>query len=250
MRKSYIAGFVIMAGLSIVLSAACFAQTQPPVGYWPFEESEGLAIKDASGRGHDGAIINECRGVQRVVGRTGRGLQFTGGDPAGRNQAGAVALEGMGEVDWSKGLTVELWLKLNALERSATVELVSNTVADRGPGFRFMISWQSLWLRSGEGGSGATWGAGSNAATAPLKIGEWTHLAGTYDGSIFRVYIDGALVKESDPGLKLTPGEKTIVLGSYGGGYAYGLDGVLDEVKLYNAVRSPAEIMLDARLGR
>ena len=153
------------------------------VGYWPFEEREGLRVEDASGAGRHGEILNDSRGVQRVAGRNGGALQFAGGDPNARGAAGCLALPGLKEQDWSKGLTVELWARFTALDRPATYEMVSDTRDDRGPGFRFMVSWLSLWLRSGEGGGGKTWGAGTDANVTPLRPGEWYHLAGTYDGA-------------------------------------------------------------------
>jgi hypothetical protein len=244
----------LLLTLSVALCCLpALAQDNDPrlVGYWPFEEASGLAVLDASNQGHNGEIMNDSRGVKRVPGRTGQALEFTAAsDPAQRGQDGAVALKGMEQVDWSKGLTVELWAKPSKLDRAATYELVSNTKDDRGPGFRLMISWLSLNLRSGEGGAGTTWGAASEPSLVPLKVGEWLHLAGTYDGSVFRVYADGVLAKESDPNLKLPPGQPVIFLGSYSGGYAYGFNGVIDEVKLYNMARTPEQIMLDARLGR
>lgn len=220
------------------------------VGYWPFEEPAGAAVLDASGAGHNGEILNESRGVTRVAGRSGCGLMFAPGDQALRGQDGAVALQGMGEVDWSQGLTAEAWVRFDKLDRPATYEIVSNTRDDRGPGFRLVVSLQSLWLRSGEGGDGQTWGAATNVSALQLQTGQWYHVAGTYDGSIFRVYVDGALAGESEPELALTKGEEVISVGSYRGGYAYGLDGVIDEVRLYNEARTPEQIMTAARLGR
>ena len=218
------------------------------VGYWPFEEREGLRVEDASGAGRHGEILNDSRGVQRVAGRNGGALQFAGGDPNARGAAGCLALPGLKEQDWSKGLTVELWARFTALDRPATYEMVSDTRDDRGPGFRFMVSWLSLWLRSGEGGGGKTWGAGTDANVTPLRPGEWYHLAGTYDGARFRVYVDGALAGESEEKHALTRGEGVLYVGAYHAGYAYGLNAVLDDLRLYNYARSPAEIMLDARL--
>jgi Concanavalin A-like lectin/glucanases superfamily len=135
------------------------------------------------------------------------------------------------------------------LDRAGTYELLSNTVADRGPGFRFALFWSGLWLRSGEGRQGKTWGAQTNPSTAQFKPGLWYHLAATYDGSIFRVYVDGVLAGQSEPNLTLTPGKPSLDLGGYGAGYAYGLNAVVDEVRVYDYPRSEAEIILDAKLA-
>jgi len=219
------------------------------VGWWRFDETGGLAVVDGSGNGRDGQILADAQGVEHVAGRSGGALAFTGGPQDTRGEAGCVAIAGLGEIDWSRGLTIEVWVRFDELVRPSTYEIVSNTVADRGPGFRLMLSWASLWLRSGEGGSGRTWGAGSDPSVTALRTGEWYHLAGTYDGSVFRVYVDGALVGESEPGLTLTPGEPTVWVGSYRAGFAYGLTGAVDDLRLYSTARSAAQIVMDAKLG-
>jgi hypothetical protein len=240
----------LLIALSLLGGSLLSAQEMPQqlVAYYPFEESAGLEIRDASGLCHNGEIMNASRGVKRVEGRTGRALEFTAGDPKARSQAGCVALNGIDTAQFSSGLTIELWARFNSFVREQTYELVSNVPSDRGPGFRFGFSWQSLWLRSGEGGAGKTWGAQSSPAAFAPKVGEWYHLAGTYDGSVFRVYVDGVLMGQSDPNLKPTPGQATVFVGAYGGGYAYGFDGIIDDVRLYNYARCASDIALDAKL--
>lgn len=238
----------LMALLAVSLVAAQ-DQAARWVSCWPFEEAVGPAVRDVSGQGGLGEILNASRGVKRVPGRNGMALEFSGGNPAERGKAGCVQLRGLEQVDWSKGLTVAAWVLFRHLDRQATYEIVSTTKEDRGPGWRLMVSWQSLWLRTGEGGSGTTWGASSNPSTTRLEPGQWYHLAGTYDGSVFRVYVDGALAGQSAAGLRLPAGEPVVNVGSYRGGYAYGLDGTVDELRLYNYARSPAEIISAAKLG-
>lgn len=240
----------LLVALSILLSSALLAQEAPPqlVGYYPFEEADGLAVLDASGQGHNGEIMHDSRSVRRVTGRRGGALDFSGGDPAQRSQAGCVALRGLETVDFTKGLTVEAWVRLTKLVREETYELVSNTQSDRGKGFRFGLFYQSLCLRSGEGDAGKTWGGQTNPADFMPKMDQWYHFAGTYDGSLYRVYVDGVLTGVSDPNLALTPGQPQVFIGAYGGGYAYGLNGVVDDVRLYNYARQASEIVMDAKL--
>ncbi|HJN15109.1 MAG TPA: LamG domain-containing protein, partial [Armatimonadota bacterium] len=177
------------------------------VGYWPFDATEGLAVIDASGNGRHGEILNNSLGATRVTGRSSGAIEFDGGDQDARGGAGCVAIPGLDAIDWSEGLTVEVWVRFTDLQRPSTYEIVSNTQDDRGKGFRLMLSWASLLLRSGEGGAGETWGAGSDPTGTSIRTDEWYHLAGTYDGSVFRVYVDGALVGESAEGLDLTQGQ-------------------------------------------
>ncbi len=53
--------------------------------------------------------------------------------------------------------------------------------------------------------------------TTKLKLGEWHHIAGSYDGKTMRVYLDGKLVGESSEqsGEILYPKKAPLVIGSY-----------------------------------
>ena len=248
--RSHIALLAIAVAMGVLAAtAACDGSAESgPVGFWRFDEPDGLSVVDASANGHGGEMLNNSQGVERIAGRNGGALAFTAGDPKERGRAGGVRLIGLEDIDWSQGLTVELWVRFTSINRPDTYELVSNTIGDRGPGFRFVLSWSALSLRSGEGGSGKTWGCSSDATRITLKTGEWYHLAGTYDGSVFRTYIDGTLVGESEPGMTLTKGEGTVWVGSYRGGYAYGLNGHVDDLRLYDYARTPAQIVMDAKL--
>lgn len=239
----------LMFALMFAAASPLFADGEEKlVGYWRFDEGEGLAIAEAAGKGPAARILNDGRGVKWVAGRRGQAVEFSGGNNSQRNVAGCIAIEGLDDVDWSQGLTIELWIRFTRIDRSQTYEIVSNTLGDHGKGFRFRLSWLKLELLSGEGSRGKTWGAGSQPNRWRFQTDQWYHLAGTYDASRFRVYIDGELAGQS-AALQLTPGDKTVYVGAYRGGYAYGLNAVVDDLKLYNAARSDAQIVMAAKLG-
>jgi len=244
---------LFVVSLAAIVTALCAVSTRAGeeglVGCWRFDEGEGLVVHDSSGNGHDGSILHEGRNAEWVEGRKGKAIEFTGGDPEKRNEAGCVQVPDMGAYDWSKGMTIEMWVKFTHLERPRTYELVSNTVSDRGTGWRFMVSWGALRFISGEGGQGRTWGAASRPAQTKIRVGVWYHLAATYDGSTFRTYLDGQEVGASEAGLEMTVGRPVIYIGAYNGGYAYGLNGMVDEVKIYNRARTPAEILSAAKMA-
>jgi len=60
---------------------------------------------------------------------------------------------------------------------------------------------------------------------------------------------DEVLAAHSEANLALTPGDVTLGVGAYGAGYAHGLNGIVDDLRLYNCARSAAEIIRDAKLG-
>jgi len=245
--------FLLARAVALVALAAAAgvvrAAEEKLVGYWRFDEGQGLAVRDSSGNGRDGRILNDGRNVKWVEGRNGMALEFVGGDPEKRNEAGCVEIPNVGDCDWSKGVTVEMWVKFTSFERNRTYELVSTTFGDRGKGWRLILSWEALRFVSGEGGQGRTWGAATRPAQTKLQPGVWYHIAATYDSGVFRIYLDGQEVGVSEPNLEMTPGRPSIYIGAYNGGYAYGLNGVVDDVKVYNRARTPEEIMASAKMA-
>jgi Concanavalin A-like lectin/glucanases superfamily len=249
MSKKSFAAAMVSAG--ILVNISCFAEDgKGPVCYLPFAAGKGEILKDFSGNGNDGKILKSGKNTKWVKGKIGKALEFIAGDKKKRNNNGCVSIPSMNKYDFSKGLTVEAWIKFsNKRKRTDTCEIISNTIGDRGKGFRFTFSWNSLRLKSGEGGSGKTWCASSNFAKKPISNNVWYHVAGTYNGSVFKVYINGEEVGASKPGLALTKGRKNIYIGAYCGGVAYGFKGVIDEIKIYDYPRSALKILKTAELG-
>ncbi|MFX1482658.1 MAG: LamG domain-containing protein [Promethearchaeota archaeon] len=64
------------------------------------------------------------------------------------------------------------------------------------------------------------------------------HVAGSYDGATMRLYMDGELVEQKDVGLEVTPGSG-VALSSE----VECLDGLIDEVSIYNRALSDDEIL-------
>jgi hypothetical protein len=247
-NKLILAGIVSYLIVGSVCSLTGADQVdKKPVGVWKFDESEGVQVKDSSENGVNGTISKDMLNVKRVEGKSGMALSFNLND----KKNGAVVLPGVAEKNgyFAKGMTVEAWIKMNStLKREGTFEIVSNTVSDRGPGVRLLITWGMLALRSGEGDeSGKTWEASSKPSTHAMKPDVWYHVAGVYDGSVFSVYLDGELVGQSEPEKTLTKGTPDIYIGSYNNGYAYGFDGLIDEVAIYDYPRTAVQILGDSK---
>ncbi len=83
------------------------------------------------------------------------------------------------------------------------------------------------------------------ASTIP-DMGEWYHVAATYDGNQMKIYVNGILENTTAVTGNLTTSGLPLFLGVYHGIWGYGepifYNGVLDEIRIWNIVRSESEI--------
>jgi hypothetical protein len=77
-------------------------------------------------------------------------------------------------------------------------------------------------------------------------IGEWTHLAATYDGSSMKVYYDGVVVGEMEASGQLGVSDGTLCIGTKHETAPAGdeYNGMLDDVRIYNRALSVSEIKM------
>jgi len=76
---------------------------------------------------------------------------------------------------------------------------------------------------------------------SPTVLGEWIHIAGTYDGTTVRLYENGELTSETAFNGELGNGDTGFYLGRITGDM---FSGLIDEVRLWDTARSQAELQL------
>ncbi len=81
-------------------------------------------------------------------------------------------------------------------------------------------------------------------ASYAFKIGQWYHLAGTYDGSAMKVFVNGVQIAEEKFAGRMATDESDLVIGKGDSQWSMGefFDGMIDEVRLWNVARSSQEI--------
>ena len=80
-----------------------------------------------------------------------------------------------------------------------------------------------------------------NTGANTLVLNQWQHVAGTYDGSMMRVYVDGVLIDSlaTTTSIGNTTEHLTIGDNSFSG---RNFDGTIDEVRIWNIQRTQAEL--------
>ena len=77
--------------------------------------------------------------------------------------------------------------------------------------------------------------------TSIVADGNWHHLAGTWDGSTMKIYVDGKLENSVPTVGKISANEEVLCIGA-AEGQAIPLKGIIDEVKIYNKALSEGEM--------
>ena len=205
------------------------------LGHWRLNESGGTSVADASGNKNIGATIG---GAIRT--------------PAGRIN-GAVILDGSNDA-----ISIPSSSSLNSITNQVTLSawLYRNTAKTGWQNIvmrQYGTSTQEQFALALSGNSYAfvvnTLNNGMKALTAGTnKVNEWVHLAGVYDGSTMKLYVDGNLLAT------MTGVTGNVRLESkplFFGGGADGFDpntlsqfvaGLVDDVRLYKRSLSAAEI--------
>ena len=248
-----------LAGLGVVglLSGPSPAQGQgeePPIAegliaYWPLDDGgEGAGAeaeagaeavtraRDASGNGHDGELRN---GPEWVEGVRGGALRFDGVDDF-------VFVPYDAAFDLEAGLTLALWAFLEA-----------DPDAGEGNDWRLLVGRNGFspygLLIEQSGRLNGTVYIGEERqmilSEDPLPVGEWVHVAFTYDAGEgrARLYLQGALIAEAEAAagpFKLREGRPlTISLPAREGSPdVHAWPGKLDEIYFFGRPLTPEEV--------
>lgn len=178
------------------------------LGYWNMNESSGTVAQDATLLGHD-AQVNGA--VWTSPGKFGNALDFDGVN----DYVNVPYLINPQKT----GFTAMAWVKLDASSGDHVI------FQQDGTGGRAWIT------RKSDGTLQSYIGGGYTNSTGTLSVGQWHHVAVTYDNSTVRLFIDGYLDGSSSRTAEAATGDLLIgkhkSLGNYWNGF-------IDEVRVYN----------------
>ena len=202
------------------------------VAWYRFEEGDGPA-GDASGNGIAGTV--EGTVLRGVVGRAGSAASFDGADGT------RVAVPDHPLFTFGVAFTAEAWIYPVDCSHGASDH---NTVlAKEG---ELLLAFDNTCRVANYANNGVWTGDFPGTLIPP---GGWTHLAMTYDGTTIRSYVDGnAAGAGTAMAGPITDGATTLYIGARPDCCSQTFHGRIDEVKLWNVVRTPQEICEDAGL--
>ncbi|MEM4134511.1 MAG: LamG-like jellyroll fold domain-containing protein, partial [Candidatus Micrarchaeia archaeon] len=213
----------------------------PPVAEWKFDEKQGQYAYDISGNGNSGTLMN---GPSWTQGKIGSALSFDGVDDY--VQMNTIT---------SNSITYSFWFK-NPMPTIDYPQFFTNGTG----GYPGPISAYAHVLGPAYGAnkgkvvlfffntSGTRYDLYSNNI---LPYNTWHHLEGVYDANNnkAKLYIDGILNVELDTSGNLKTPSGYFRMGSMNLSPYEWFKGLIDNFKIYNYARTPAQIAWDYNRG-
>jgi concanavalin A-like lectin/glucanase superfamily protein len=204
--------------------------TVPPINLAAHWQAEGTAA-DASGV--NSGVLSSTETVGFVPGKIGQGFHFA-------NQ-GFVEVPSSPSLEPAK-LTASAWVRGTSPGLFGHILVKGASACDGGSyalytgasgGLQFYVS------------NGTTFGSSPDAGAA-LWDGNWHFVAGTFDGAIVRLYVDGIQVGTGTPAPIVInynlPNNDKFYIGAYRGSCELRFNGDVDEVQIFGRALSAAEV--------
>ncbi|KKU24383.1 MAG: hypothetical protein UX88_C0006G0018, partial [Candidatus Woesebacteria bacterium GW2011_GWC2_47_16] len=209
-----------------------------PVAEWKMDEKTGTNAYDTSGNGNTAVLAPGSNQPTWSTGKIGSSLSFDGGD--------YTTITNNSTLQPTSAITVEAWVKMNSFTDSWLISNQKSTYdANFGYELREDTPTNGFLFRVGNGTTSS-----SRASATGLSTGVWYHVVGVFDGSNTFIYLNGV---GSTGGALTGPIDYTGVASSMYIGQrsdnAFRTNGYIDNVRIFNYARTPAQIAWDYNRG-
>ncbi|MCP4538967.1 MAG: hypothetical protein GY832_17670, partial [Chloroflexi bacterium] len=214
----------VLAPVRVVAQGPTEISSDDLIAYWKLDEGSGSTAADSSDNGYDlslnTGVMTYTSDIPTLSFSNTYALDFTGSGEA--NSASA-------KVDSLQELSIALWVKpdtLSGINRFLTLGNEKAVLRSQNSGdlhFYMKIDGSLQYI-----------------VTGTVATGGWQHVAGTYDSSVMRLYLDGSEVGTLSYTGVVSAGNGVHL--SAGGSES--LDGKLDDIRIYNRALSANEIAL------
>ncbi len=231
--RNYLALFVIVQFLIFLPVISAYPQRDAkPMGWWQFDEGAGSNVSDASGNGNHGRIT----GAEWFKDEYGSALMFDGQDDC------VWCDEQENSLSPNSALSIQAWVRPTEFRDYAFIVDHGSGWGERNQGYRLLLynGAPRFMLTTSER-------VYNISSSTRLEMGQWTHLAVTYDGEAIKIYINGSLDRpHAAEGTISYTNIDFFTIGAESGSTAF--HGMIDEVKVFAYARTPEQIAADYSL--
>ncbi len=201
------------------------------IGYWNFDEADGLTYSDSSSNNNDGTV-------------TGAGVSHSTDVPPVScfNDPYSVSFDSSGDyvsipdnatMDPTDQISIVFWMKANNVSNG-----YQHIVFKQGP----VVTSYGVWLSDNhvymEDNDNTVRSLTSNAT---INTDTWYFIAVTYDGDTQKLYINSDLDNSQPlPGITLTYENSPVKIGS--GDYNNAFDGYVDDLRIYSTALTATQV--------
>lgn len=132
--------------------------------------------------------------------------------------------------DFTVAFCVEMWVYVSAFSASGTAFALQQSGGGAGGFELYSDNSGTLYFRRSSSVLVVTSSAGA------LSTGGWHHLAATWDGGTYKVFVDGTSVGSGVSSTAPANVSGVLKIGAYPGTSAYDMNGYIDEVRITNGV--------------
>jgi len=194
------------------------------LAYWTFDEGTGLTAFDSSGNTNTG-LVNLGSG-NWSAGIINGALNFDG-------ESTQVTVSNAASLNPVQTITVSAWV--NAQNWFSPSRILEKGASDNQYGLFANNLGQLEFLLAGV--------TGGTLLTTPPSAGLWHHVAGTYDGSLISLYIDGQLVAQHAASGPLAITTDMLTIGDKpSGSVLTSFPGLIDDVRIYGSGFSASQV--------
>ena len=222
--------YIILFG-TVLLTGICSADDL--ILHLSFDELNGDVAPDLSDYGNDA----EFNGNHKLVdGMFGKAIELDG-----KSWGEVEDDDSLHVVD---GITVQLWANIKPSAGGPGSDV--QTGVEKGNTWKAGLFTLAAWYR---GGSLLQFfdlpdNCREHNIGDSIQDETWHFLAGTWDGTTIKLYIDGELNKELECKGKLTANNEPLFIGARGGNQRF-VNGALDEIKIYDYALTQDELRMD-----
>jgi len=242
--KTLALGLTALALLALLGTIGEANLTEGLILYVPFDEDNGETTMDQASS-LKGAINN---GASWVNGKVGSGLLFDGVDDYVDfgEESREINVEEMTAAAWinreqepaGEG-QILLGKFFDPTNKRSFLLWITPARADLGSevqgGAALCVTDEGIWGTNGNELAQVT-------SETVVKIEKWVHVAGTYDGSELKIYINGKLDGSMEWTKGIYQGDAKVQIGKYEGADFFQFWGIIDEVMLWDRALSEQEI--------
>jgi hypothetical protein len=197
------------------------------VAAYSFDEGSGTTVTDLSGNGNTGTINGASWTSQ---GKFGNALNFDG-------ISNWVTVNASNSLNLASGMTLEAWAYPTAATGTWTTILLKEAPPGNNLAYHLQgdpSSHPSSYITTDVSGLQGIVGP------APFLLNTWTHVAATYNGTLFSLYVNGIVFASAPVTGNIIPSVGPLL---FGGNSIFGeyFGGTIDDVRIYNRALNQAE---------